>query len=465
MDACRGAVFKTFGCQMNEYDTQKVAALLHPHYASVESVEDADLVFINSCSVRGKAEHKLFSLLGTFVHAKKLNPNLVIGVGGCVAQQDGASILKRSHVVDFVVGTHNLSLVPSLISNVRAGRGRQVAVDFRDEWEDLPLDFRPAPADVKTNILGKDQASPQVRGLVAIQRGCNKRCSFCVVPTTRGPEVSRKMDEVLREVRAKLACGAREIVLLGQTVNSYGWDLSPRVSFAELVKRVADIAGVERIRFLSPHPCDVKDDFLALYGSVVQLCPHIHLPLQSGSDRILKLMNRNYRRARYLEIVDELKNRCEGISVTSDIIVGFPTETEEDFEETLDVVKQAGFSSSYCFVYSPRSNTKAIERYGSADLVPEQIARARLQRLQDLQNQLNVSYSSQFFDTSVKVLIEGVDKESPYSARGRTPENILVEIEGTQGCQVRVGDLVAVAVSSIWPHGMRGSLAASDANR
>jgi len=435
-----GVLVKTFGCQMNQYDSEKMVSLLAEDYTSVEQLELAELVIVNTCSVREKGEHKLFSLLGSLRELKKERPELVIGVAGCVAQQEGQAIMAREGAVDFVVGTHNLSLVPALARSARNGVKGQVAVDYRDEWEDLPEE--------------EQGTSIGVRALIAIQRGCNKSCAFCVVPTTRGPEVSRSAAEIERELRLKVRLGAKEVLLLGQTVNSYGRDLKPRFPFEKLVERLAAIPGLERIRFTSPHPQEVRPEFIELYGSVPQLMPHIHLPVQSGSDRILKLMNRNYRINRYFEIVDALRQRLPDIAITTDFIVGFPTESEEDFELSLSAIRQVGYNQSYSFKFSIRPNTMAKVRFTAAEEVPDAVAHDRLTRLQQLQEELSQEFNSQLLGSTVEVLVEGMSKNISSLAKGRTRHNIQTEIMG----DVKVGDVVLAKVEFASPYGLRAAL-------
>ncbi len=453
---------KTYGCQMNEYDSEKMFRLLADDYAPVDSPEEAELVLVNTCSVREKGEHKLFSLLGSLRELKDARKDLVVGVAGCVAQQEGAQILRRSSAVDFVVGTHNLSLVPSLVAQAEQGRSGQVAIDYREDWEDLPLDFAP--------IEPGEGANTPVRALVAIQRGCNKRCAFCVVPNTRGSEVSRSPEEILREVKLKVRMGAKEVLLLGQTVNSYGRDLSPRYPFDRLVRELAEIDGLERIRFTSPHPAEVRPEFIALYGEVPQLCDHIHLPLQSGSDRILKLMNRNYRMHRYFEIIDAIRERRPDIAITTDIIVGFPTETEEDFEMSLEAISRVRYNSSYSFMYSRRPHTVAIEEFQHADEVPLNESHRRLLVLQELQDRISLELNTARVNTNVEVLIEGSSERQPsgeYAGssimRGRIPQNTPVEVivPPELSAQVRFGQLRQVRIEYAGPYGIRGPVTAT----
>ena len=335
---------KTFGCQMNVYDSQKILRLLEDKYEAVDSPAEADLVIINTCSVRDKPEQKVYSYLGELKDLKQKKDEFLIGVGGCVAQQEGENIIKRSKLVDFVFGTHNISLVPALI-NERLLSGKAVsALDYRDGWEALPIG------------LGGTRG---VSSYVAISRGCNKKCSYCIVPTTRGGEVSRDSKEVLREVKYLVDKGVKEIVLLGQTVNSYGIDLKPQVSFASLLDLVSDINGLERIRFTSPHPNFMTKDLIACVASNPKVCHHFHVPLQSGNDRILKLMKRGYTQARYMQMIEDIKNAVPDMAFTADVIVGFPSETREEFSDTVEVMRKVPFSASFSFAFSPRPNTPA----------------------------------------------------------------------------------------------------------
>ncbi|MCC6220212.1 MAG: tRNA (N6-isopentenyl adenosine(37)-C2)-methylthiotransferase MiaB [Deltaproteobacteria bacterium] len=443
---------KTYGCQMNEYDSEKICTLLAGSHVISDRLDDADVVFINTCSVRDKAEQKFISLLGTLRDFKLKKPSAVIGVGGCVAQAEGTTIIKKYPFVDFVVGTHNLSLVPSIIAGVRDGRRRQVVVDYREEWEDLPDGFLP-DGEVVESHTPQSSALYNVRALVAVQRGCSKNCSFCVVPKTRGSEVSRLPNEIERELRLKVRQGAREVLLLGQTVNSYGRDLSPRQSFEDLIRRIAEIDGLQRIRFTSPHPQEVRPAFMKLFEEIPKLCRHIHLPLQSGSDRILKLMNRNYRVKRYLDIVNELKQYCPDIAISTDIIVGFPTETDADFEQTLEVMRTVSFNFSYSFSYSRRPGTAAASDFDISEEVRPEIAKDRLLTLQKIQDEMNLACNSRMVGNCVQVLVEGEGKYGSGTVRGRTSQNAWVELSNYRAL---AGALVDVRITHASEHGMRG---------
>ncbi|HMO02785.1 MAG TPA: tRNA (N6-isopentenyl adenosine(37)-C2)-methylthiotransferase MiaB [Oligoflexia bacterium] len=435
----RKVYIKTFGCQMNEYDSQKILKILEPNFLTTKSAEEADLVLINTCSVREKPEQKLYNALGELRELKKNKPQLLVGVGGCVAQQEGERIVKSSPLVDFVFGTHNLSLVPSLIERRSEGLPPQVAVNYRDEWEELPAGF---------------VESDRVSVFIAISRGCNKNCTYCIVPTTRGREVSRPYEEIEREVKIALQRGAKEVVLLGQTVNSYGLDLTPRVKFAQLVERLSQLDGLKRIRFTSPHPAEVRDDFIELAASNPKVCRHIHMPLQSGSNAILKAMNRNYRKERYLQIIEKLKTRVPDMAITTDIIVGFPGETEKDLEETLSVMQIVGFESSFSFMFSPRPGTPA-------EFLPNQIPQNekldRLYRLQKLQDKLTSQKLESYVGNCHEVLIDGHSKSESDKLCGRTSQNTLVNFEKSYP-NLKKGDLVMVKINSKAKHTLRGEL-------
>ena len=444
----RPSVFvRTFGCQMNEYDSQKILGMLAADYQPTSTADAADLIIVNTCSVREKAENKVYSLLGGFLPLKKKKPGLIIGVAGCVAQQEGEKLLRRVPFVSFVVGTHNLSLIPALIKLAKQGAPPQAAVDYREEWEELPE----APASERHHI--QQFAGTEARALISIQRGCDKHCSYCVVPRTRGPQLSRASSEIEREIRAKVALGAREVLLLGQTVNSYGKDMPDGMSFEQLVRKVACIEGVSRIRFTSPHPADVSSAFISLYEEIPALCPHIHLPLQSGSDRVLALMNRSYTSADYLHVVERLRARCPGLAVTTDLIVGFPTETEEDFQETLRVMREVRFHSSFSFKYSPRPGTAALA-FSPVQHVPPDAARRRLTELQELQERISGEINSKQVGHTVQVLVEG-DNKTISSLRGRIPENTTVEVIGAAA---KIGELIDVLVERSSPHCLRGRM-------
>lgn len=439
-----GVYIRTFGCQMNEYDSAKLYRLLERSYRPVDSPEKASLILINTCSVREKPELKLYSLLGEYRQLKERNKQLLIGVGGCVAQQEGQAIVRRSKAVDFVFGTHNLSLVPALITSRLAGAAPQVAVDYREDWEELPPGF----SDL-------DRERNRIAVFVSISRGCNKNCSFCIVPRTRGPEASRDPDEILREIRLCCRAGAREVILLGQNVNSYGRDFRQRLRFTDLLARISEIEELKRIRFTSPHPQEVREDFIQAVAENPRICRHIHMPLQSGSDRILKAMNRNYRSGRYLEIIASLKERVPDMAITTDIIVGFPGESEEDFKQTMDILEQVRFESSFSFVFSPRPGTPAA---AMQDGIPEAEKLRRLQVLQARQQEISAEKLKAWVGREAEVLLEGSSSADARCLQGRTSQNIVLNLE-CEHPQAVAGAIIPALVTGAGRHTLRGRLA------
>lgn len=438
VDSLPGVFIKTFGCQMNVYDSEKLERILADRYQPVDSPEEARLIIVNTCSVRDKPEQKLYSLLGELKHLKVKHPDLLIGVGGCVAQQEGQNIVRRSKAVDFVFGTHNLSLVPSLIAQRRSGADPQVAVDYRDEWEQLPLGL-------------SDRSRVSV--FVSISRGCDKNCTYCIVPVTRGKEVSRSLSEIEREVRIALHRGAREIVLLGQTVNSYGKDLSPRVKFVDLLERLSEFPDLHRIRFTSPHPQEVREDFYDLVASNPKICRHIHMPLQAGSNRILKAMNRNYRIERYRKIIEGLRGRVPDIAISTDMIVGFPGETRSEFEESLQALEEFQFDSSYSFVFSPRPGTKAAEL---PDPVSYEEKLGWLQEFQRKQAEITDRKLNAMVGQKVEVLVDGPSQNDPSKLQGRISQNVLVNLT-ERSEDLEPGMLVRVVVQGRGRHTLKGA--------
>ena len=444
-----GVFIKTYGCQMNEYDSKKLLKILESGYQEVASPAEASLVIINTCSVRDKAEQKLYSVLGELQELKNEQPKMMIGVGGCVAQQEGHQILKRNRAVDFVFGTHNLSLVPSLIRSREDGQAPQVAIDYRDEWEDLPL-----------GLGGESKAS----SFISISRGCNKNCSYCIVPTTRGKEVSRPVDELLREIRLLAHRGTKEIVLLGQTVNSYGIDLSPRMSFVNLLEKVAEIQGIERIRFVSPHPQEIRQDFVDFLASCPKICRHVHMPLQSGSNRILKLMNRNYRREKYLRIIESLKARVPDVAITTDLIIGFPTETEEEFLESMDMLETVQFDNSFSFIFSPRPGTLAeimLKNGSLSDPYSKEVKQERLLRWQARQTEIASSRVAQWVGQTCEVLIDGPSVHNNKLFRGRTSQNIVVNLQSAMP-NLAAGMIVNVDIKEASRYTLKGEVCIKD---
>jgi tRNA-2-methylthio-N6-dimethylallyladenosine synthase len=443
---------RVFGCQMNHHDAEKIANLLHHQgYRPAASADEADLILIHTCSVRDKAEQKLYSELGGLCELKGERPDLLIGVGGCVAQQEGGRLLSRFPRLDFAFGPQNLRHLPTLVEAARARR-RSVRVDYeadagaRFELPEQHPEFQsPTPG----------------RAFVTVMEGCDLFCSFCVVPTTRGREVSRPSRDILDEVRRRADRGAAEVILLGQTVNAYGRPRPGRVegevSFAELIRRVARTPGVERVRFTSPHPIFVDDELIDAYGSVPELCPHIHLPVQSGSSRVLAAMRRRYDRAQYLSIVERLRAARPDLAITTDLIVGFPGETEADFEETLSLCRAVGFVDSFSFKYSPRPGTPAVRR-GLEPVDPE-TAQRRLVALQDLQRALTLRAHRERIGDRARVLVEGPSRRGGAQRAGRCEYNRVVNLPfAPEHPPEPSGAILEVRITGATPHSLLGAL-------
>ncbi|HVP29959.1 MAG TPA: tRNA (N6-isopentenyl adenosine(37)-C2)-methylthiotransferase MiaB [Myxococcota bacterium] len=449
-------LIRTFGCQMNVHDAEKVGnLLLHRGWAPATGLEDAQLVIVNTCSIREKAEHRLYSDLGVLRAWKEAGAGRVIGVGGCVAQQEGDALLARSPQLDFVFGTHNLRHVPALADAARSGRRGAVTAEVRSlERFDLPErhpEFR--------------SATPG-RAFLTVMEGCDMFCSFCIVPQTRGREISRPAAAILDEARDLARRGVVEVTLLGQTVNAYGRHDERRgraaeagtEPFAALVRRIARIPGIERIRYTSPHPLFFDAELVRAHGEIAELCPHVHLPAQSGSDGVLARMRRRYGRDRYLGLVEALRAARPGIAITTDLIVGFPGETDADFEDTLALVREARFVDAFCFKYSPRPGTAAAE---AADVVPEAVKRERLEALQALQRSLTLDAHRRRVGETVEILVEGPSRHGGSQIMGRDPQNRVVNADlpragGDAG--PAPGERVRVAIVEALPHCLIGDL-------
>jgi tRNA-2-methylthio-N6-dimethylallyladenosine synthase len=448
---------KTFGCQMNEYDSDKIADIL----AATERMEraaqpeDADLILFNTCSVREKAQEKVFSDLGLVRHLKQRNPDLLIGVGGCVASQEGAAIVARAPYVDVVFGPQTLHRLPQLLARRRATGKPQVDISFPEieKFDALP------PA-----------RSEGASAFVSIMEGCSKYCSFCVVPYTRGEEVSRPFDDVITELFELAQQGVREVTLLGQNVNAYRGATAaearaagmPAVAdFAMLLEYVSEIDGIERIRYTTSHPKEFGDRLIDAYRGLPKLVSHVHLPVQCGSDRILTAMKRGYTVSDFKSIVDRLREARPDICISSDFIVGFPGESDEDFEATLRLVGEVGFDSSFSFVYSRRPGTPAADL---PDATPYAVKLARLQRLQQsLQAQADL-ISAAMVGTVQRVLVDGPSKKDPAELCGRTPNNRVVNFSaaddaGRLAATLR-GRFIDVRITRALPHSLRGEPAA-----
>lgn len=400
----------TYGCQMNRHDTEKIVHQLETMgLEKTEDQEEAHLILLLTCSVREKAESKVFGKLGELKALKERDPHLLIGIGGCMTQQrEMAHKIKRSYPhVDIIFGTHNLHVLKDLVEEALLKRSTVLDI-WKEEKGIVSLPF----------IRERPYTS-----WISIIYGCNNFCTYCIVPYVRGRERSRPSKEIFREVQTLVTDGVREITLLGQNVNSYGKDREGELDFSTLLQSLSTIPGLDRIRFTTSHPRDFQSSIIDTIVSSKNICEHIHLPLQSGSTRILKKMNRGYTREEYLRIVEEIKERIEGTSITTDIMVGFPGEEEEDFSATLDVIERVRYDSSFTFLYSPRRNTKAADW---EDTLPEEIKKERFQRLLHLQNRITLEENQRYAGETVEVLGEGRSKKDSSMQMGRTRTNKVV---------------------------------------
>ncbi len=443
MSVKRKLYIRTFGCQMNEYDSARMAEVLGASdgLALTDQPQDADVILFNTCSVREKAQERVFHDLGRVRALKAERPDLIIGVGGCVASQEGAAIVRRAPYVDVVFGPQTLHRLPQLIRERRASGVPQVDISFPEVEK---FDHLPPPT--------VDGAS----AFVSIMEGCSKYCSFCVVPYTRGEEVSRAFDDVLTEIADLADQGVHEVTLLGQNVNAYRGPATRGAAdimdFATLLETVAEIPGIERIRYTTSHPREMTPRLIALYGRLPKLVSHLHLPVQSGSDRVLAAMKRGYTALEYKSIVRRLRAARPDLSLTSDFIVGFPGETEPDFEQTLRLVEDVGFDGAFSFAYSPRPGTPAAEM---AEQVPPAMQQARLARLQQLLDAQYRARSDAMVGSRQRVLVTGAATKDKTELAARTANNRVVNFAGGRELVHRYVD---VAITAAHPHSLRGEL-------
>jgi tRNA-2-methylthio-N6-dimethylallyladenosine synthase len=431
---------RTFGCQMNEYDSEKISDVLRVSEGMepAERPEDADLIVFNTCSVREKAQEKVFADLGRVKHLKRDKPGLMIAVGGCVASQEGGAIVDRAPYVDVVFGPQTLHRLPQLLERRRASGRPQVDVSFPEieKFDHLP--------------------PPRVQGaqaFVSIIEGCSKYCSFCVVPYTRGEEVSRPFDDVVQEVAALCGQGVKEVTLLGQNVNAWlGQIGGERADFRELLHYVSEIEGIERIRYTTSHPRDFTQRLIDAHAELDKLAPHVHLPVQSGSDRVLAAMKRGYTALEYRSIVRRLRAARPDLSLTSDFIVGFPGETEADFEATLRLAADLRFDGSFAFLYSPRPGTPAANL---PDETRAEVKSERLQRLQTLLDRQHYAASGSMVGTAQRVLVESVSRRRDIELAARTANNRIVNFPGERAL---IDTFVDVRISAVVAHSLRGEL-------
>jgi tRNA-2-methylthio-N6-dimethylallyladenosine synthase len=441
---------RTFGCQMNEHDSERAAGVLETMgYRPAADPEAADLVLFNTCAIRENADNKLYGQLSHLKPLKLANPAKTIVVGGCLAQKDQGQLAQRAPWVDVIYGTHNMGRLPDLLA--QADSAALPVVEILEHTEMFPSAL-PARREVRHHAW------------VSISIGCDNSCTFCIVPLLRGPEKSRRLGDIVAEVRALVADGVREVTLLGQNVNSYGRDLvlageagstgkRNRTLFAELLHALGDVDGLERVRFTSPHPKDFTPDVFAALRDVPNVCEQLHLPLQSGSDRVLRRMQRAYRSRRYLDLVAEARETVPGVAISTDIIVGFPGETEDDFAETLRVTEAAAFDSAFTFEYSPRPGTAAAGMDGHLD---HAVVNERYQRLADLTRRLSLESNQRQLGTVQQLLVEGPSKTDAAKVSGRTRTNRLVHVPAVPGTEP--AQLVHARLDEAAPHYLLGAV-------
>jgi tRNA-2-methylthio-N6-dimethylallyladenosine synthase len=429
----------TFGCQMNEYDSERVAGLLtaEQRYELTAAEDDADLILLNTCAIREKAEDKVFSKLGQLKQLKHRKPGVVIGVMGCMAQLRRQEIQARAPVVDLVFGSPAIARVGELIDRVKRERRPLL------ETGEAPL----------VKLTATPPGIRKLKAFVTVMEGCEKHCTFCVVPVTRGRERSHSPAAILAEIRGLAATGCREVTLLGQTVNAYGRDLSPPTDLAALLEDVNEIDGIERIRFVTSNPYNLTRRLIQALRDVPRVCEYLHLPLQSGSNRILTRMNRGYTRERYLELIAELRETVPGLALSTDLIVGFPGEADADFEDTVDMVERVGYDNVFAFRYSRRPGTPAA---GMADQVPDAVKAWRNTRLLEVAAREAAEKSRVLEGRSLEILVDGVSRKAAGELTGRTRCNRVVNFDG-QG-RVSIGEVVHVRITQALPHSLRGVL-------
>jgi tRNA-2-methylthio-N6-dimethylallyladenosine synthase len=436
MDMSRSYDIRTYGCQMNVHDSERLAGLLEQAGYVRGSGDDVDLVVFNTCAVRENADNRLYGNLGHLYPAKQARPGMQIAVGGCLAQKDRGTIIEKAPWVDVVFGTHNLAALPVLLE--RARHNREAQVEIVESLQNFPSD------------LPSRRESPY-SAWVSISVGCDNTCTFCIVPSLRGTETDRRPSDVLAEIRALVDAGVIEVTLLGQNVNSYGRDFGDRFAFGKLLRACGAIDGLERVRFTSPHPRDFTEDVIAAMAETANVMPQLHMPLQSGSDAVLKAMRRSYRQERYLAIIDNVRASMPDAAITTDIIVGFPGETDEDFEQTLEVVRRARFASAFTFQYSKRPGTPAATMDGQ---LPKAVVQERYERLIALQDEVSWGAAMALVGRDVEVLVsagEGRKDGATGRVSGRARDGRLVHV-ATGGRDVAPGDVITSTVTYAAPH-------------
>ncbi|MHA2789173.1 tRNA (N6-isopentenyl adenosine(37)-C2)-methylthiotransferase MiaB [Corynebacterium sp. S7] len=431
---------RTFGCQMNVHDSERLSGMLEDAgYEAVREGSEPDLVVFNTCAVRENADKRLYGALGHLRETKENHPGMQIAVGGCLAQKDRDTVIKKAPWVDAVFGTHNMSALPTLLE--RARHNDEAQVEIVESLEAFP------------SVLPAKRESAYA-GWVSISVGCNNTCTFCIVPSLRGKEVDRRPGDILAEVQALVDQGVSEVTLLGQNVNAYGVNFvdedmdRDRSAFSKLLRACGNIEGLERVRFTSPHPAEFTSDVIDAMAETPNVCPQLHMPLQSGSDKVLKDMRRSYRSKKFLAILDEVREKLPHASITTDIIVGFPGETEEDFQATMDVVRRARFTSAYTFQYSPRPGTPAAEM---EDQIPKEVVQDRFERLVELQDAISLEDNQKLIGQEVELLVQedGRKNDATHRMSGRARDGRLVHfaVEGNVDGNVRAGDIVNVTIT------------------
>ncbi len=451
------AYIETFGCQMNERDSEIMGQLLTgSNYIETTRISDADLILVNTCSIRDKAEQKVYSLLGRLSKYKKRKPSLIISVAGCVAQQEGNRLPSRMPQVDIVIGTQNIYKLPELVNKIKKGHTPQIAIELTNTFE-IPPYSATAPPAVQAPLAEKLDCSSEgeFKKFVTIMQGCNNFCSYCVVPHTRGREVGRSIGDIISEVEKLANANIKEITLLGQNVNSYGLsnqssEKANKSAFPDLLRAVANIDGIKRIRFTTSHPKDLSEELMGCFTEIDKLCPHFHLPIQSGSNKVLKSMNRKYTIKDYLNKIDALRNYRPDIAISTDIIVGFPGETAEDFEQTMDLMEKVRFHSAFSFKYSDRPMARSTS---FNDKISEAEKSERLSRLQKRQNEIIMDRNREYVGSTVQVMIEGKSKSSDTQWQGRTTTNHIVNFEAND---LKKGQLVDVLITEACQNSLRG---------
>ncbi|OLS03964.1 tRNA (N6-isopentenyl adenosine(37)-C2)-methylthiotransferase MiaB [Tissierella creatinophila] len=439
-DKIKKYIVQTYGCQMNEHDSEKISWILEAMgYVLTDDIKECDLIIYNTCAVRKSAEDKVFGKLGELKQEKRKNPDLILAVCGCMMQRQEVVdiITSKYRQVDIIFGTNNIHKLPELV-NTHLNTGKTII--------DIVEDTKQINENIDAN------RKYDFKAFVNIMHGCNNFCTYCIVPFTRGREVSRAPQNILEEIKGLADNGCKEVTLLGQNVNSYGKTLEKKYSFPDLLRDINQIDGIERIRFMTSHPKDISDELIDSYGKLDKLCNHLHLPVQSGSNKVLNLMNRKYTKEDYLNVIDKIRKINPDISITTDIIVGFPGEKEEDFEETLNLVKKVKFDSAYTFLYSIREGTPAAKM---EDQIPDKIKHNRFQKLLDVLHEIGLKENESLLNKEVSVLVEEISKNHEDTLSGRTSSGKLVHFKGSKRL---IGNIVNVKVDNVNTFTLEGTV-------